>query len=124
MIVDVLGVVRPEVVHSGNASDDSLRDHHLDDAEVLGVRSASAEALAHDLVEGEAEVPAEEGVDAGINGGVAVAEPEEDGEEDGGDALRAEGPHHVHREEGHPAHDEPSHDDPCKRVTQRSFNMY
>lgn len=40
------------------------------------VRSLLAEAVADDLLEGEAEVLAEEGVDAGVYRGVAVAQPE------------------------------------------------
>jgi len=75
------------------------------------VWAASAEALAHDLLEGEAEVFREEGVDARINGRITVAKPEKDGEEDRRDALGTERPHHVHREERHPTNDEPAYDD-------------
>ena len=78
MIVDVFRVVRVEGPAS-KASDHPRRHHHLDAAEMLGVRASGAQALAHDLLEGEAEVPTEQGVDARINGGIAVAQPEEDG---------------------------------------------
>lgn len=75
------------------------------------VRSLLAEAVADDLLEGEAEVLAEEGVDAGIYRGVAVAQPEQDAEDRRVDAVRAERTHQVHREEGQPAHDEAAHYD-------------
>lgn len=86
--------------------------------------ATSAEALAHDLLEGEAEVFWEEGVDARINGRVTVAKPEEDGEEDRRDALGTERPHHVHREERHPTNDEPAYDDSYQtKENQSIFNL-
>ena len=75
------------------------------------VRLFGTQTLAQDLLEGEAKVSAEEGVDARVDGWVAVAQPEEDREQHGRDALRTKGPHHVHREERHPAHNESTHDD-------------
>lgn len=104
------------MVDTGDASDHALRDHHLDDAEVLSVRTTSAEALADDLLEGEAEVAREQGVDARIDGRIAIAQPEEDGEEGRRDAFGTECPHDVHREEWHPAHDEATYNNPCKHL--------
>ena len=77
----------------------------------MAVGFFGAETVAEDLLEGEAKVFAEQGVDARIDGRIAVAQPEEDGEEHRRDALGAEGPHHVHGEERHPAADESAHDD-------------
>ena len=70
-----------------------------------------AQAAADDALEGEPEVVAEQRVQAGVDGRVAVAQPEEDREDQRVDALDAERAHHVHREEGQPAQDEPAHDD-------------
>lgn len=94
---------------AAQSGDHALRHHHLDDAEVLGVRASSAQTLADDLLEGVAEIAAEKGVDARVDGRVAIAQPKEDGEQHRRDALRTKRPHHVHREERHPAHDEPTH---------------
>ncbi len=88
---------------------------------MLGVRASSAQALADNLLEGEAEVPTEQGVDARINGGIAVAQPEEDGKEDRRDALRTERPYHVHREERHPANDETADNDALIILTFHSL---
>lgn len=75
------------------------------------MRTSRAQTLAHNLLEGVAEVATKHGVDARIDGRIAVAEPEENGEERRRNALRTECTHHVHGEEGHPAHDETSNDD-------------
>lgn len=110
MSVHVLRVVGVER-GAAESRDHALRHHHLDARQVLGVRASRAQALAHDLLEREAEVAAEQRVDARIDRRVAVAEPEEHREQHGRDALRTERPHHVHGEERRPAHDEPAHDD-------------
>ena len=81
------------------------------DTLLVDVRLFSAQALAQDLLKGEAEILAEECVDARVDGRVAVAQPEENREQDGRDALRTECAHHIHREEGHPATNESAHDD-------------
>jgi len=77
----------------------------------MAVGLLSAQTLAENLLESEAEILAEEGVDAGIDGRVAVAQPEEDGKEHRRDALFAEGADDVHGEERHPAADESADDD-------------
>lgn len=77
---------------------------------MLGVRPARAQALADDLLEGEAEIATKQGVDARIDGRIAITEPEEDGKENRWDALRTECAYHVHREKRHPTHDETADD--------------
>lgn len=74
------------------------------------IRSLLAQAVADDLLEGEAEVLAEQRVDARVYGRVAVAQPEQHAEHRRVDASGAERAHQVHREERQPAQDEAAHD--------------
>lgn len=119
----IIGVrIRIVGVESGTAQagNHTLWHHHFDDAEVLGMRPACAQALAHNLLEGEAEIATKQGVDARINGRIAIAQPEQDGEQNGWNALRTECPDDVHREKWHPAHDETAHNDAC--IKRNEFN--
>ena len=113
MIVGVwIRIVR--VKGASKSSNHTLRYHHFDDAEVLGVRPPCAQTLADDLLEGVSKISAEKCVDARIDGRIAIAEPEQDGKQNRRDTLRTECPYNVHREERHPAHDETAHNDSYK----------
>jgi len=71
---------------------------------------AGAEAATDDALEGEAKVLGEERIDHGIHRRVAVAQPEEDREEQRINAVLAEWPYNIHREERTPAEDEHADD--------------
>lgn len=74
-------------------------------------RFRRAEEPADEPLEREPEVLGEERVDHRVDRRVAIAEPKQDRKERFVDAVFAERPDQVHREEGQPTQDEQAHDD-------------
>lgn len=85
---------------------------HKDASPIRLVVHFSAKESTQDLLESSAKFSREHGVNERVDGGVAVPEPEDDGENERGNAFFAERSHKVHGEEGKPAENETSNDDP------------
>src|SRR6218665_454513 len=74
--------------------------------------AAASRRRDEDTLERLAELSVEDAVDDGVHRAVDVAEPREDGEDERRDTVAAEGAEDVDGEEGDPADEEYSHDDP------------